>query len=116
MDDKTTTASPADQLRQAAALMRERAQAATPGPWSAAADGLVWPEGPGDPVSGSTQIEDAEHIAGADPTTMLAVADLLNFSAATSNILDALGEDPDNRPAHHYALAVACAYLGTTRR
>jgi hypothetical protein len=54
----------------------------------------------------------AEHIASWHPVVALAVADLLDFSAATSRILDAVGQDPDNRRTHHYALAVARAYLG----
>jgi hypothetical protein len=63
--------SPADLLRRAATLMRERETE----PW------------------------------------IRAVANLLDFAAATSRLLDALS-DTGSRPTHHYALAVARAYLG----
>lgn len=45
--------------------VRRRVEAATPGPWTAHDDGLVWPERMGDPVSGSTELADAEFIAHA---------------------------------------------------
>lgn len=45
--------------------IRARVEVATPGPWRAHPDGLVWAERPGDPVSGSTETEDAEFIAHA---------------------------------------------------
>jgi Family of unknown function (DUF6221) len=48
------------------------AKAASPGPWDHHSDGLVWPPRIGDPVSGSTEVEDAEHIARWDPTRVLA--------------------------------------------
>lgn len=47
------------------AAIEQRANAATEGPWVAHPDGLVWADRPGDPVSGSTEIEDAEFIAAA---------------------------------------------------
>jgi hypothetical protein len=43
---------------------------------------------------------------------ILAVADLLDFTAATSDLLDAIGQAPDNQPTRHYAVAVARTYLG----
>jgi len=47
------------------AAIRAREAAANPGPWAAEDDGLVWGQGPGDPVSGSAQLADAEFIAHA---------------------------------------------------
>lgn len=59
------------------AEVRARMDAATPGPWTAHDDGLVWPERMGDPVSGSTEMADAEFIAHAreDLPRLLAVLD-----------------------------------------
>lgn len=48
------------------------AKAASPGPWGHRNDGLVWPPRIGDPVSGSTEVEDAEHIARWNPKRVLA--------------------------------------------
>jgi hypothetical protein len=111
----TESASPADLLRQAATLMRERAQAtARPHhPYSDPRMKLVettedWSAEVENYLGG----EMGEHCASWHPSVALAVANLLDFSAATSRILDAVGQDPDNRPTHHYALAVARAYLG----
>lgn len=89
----------ADVLRRAAALMRERAEAATPGPWSMwdgwgpTSDGLMGVARFG-PDSGErvfTHDEqrdlyasraDWEHIAGIHPAVALAVADLLDLAAS----------------------------------
>jgi hypothetical protein len=124
-----TDTSPAVLLRQAATQIRERARAAAPGPWKltrasqdlrlespALGDELaswtysVRPWEPSDWDECDTAVP--EHIASWHPDVALAVAELLDFSAATSRILDAVGQDPDNRPTHHYALAVARTYLG----
>ena len=43
--------------------IRARLSVATPGPWTAHDDGLVWADRPGDPVSGSVEIADATFIA-----------------------------------------------------
>ena len=69
-------------LREAAQLMRQRAQAATPGPWRRSSDGeLVWPERMGDPVSGSADPADSEHIASWHPGVTVIVADLMEAVA-----------------------------------
>ena len=81
-------------MREAAALMRARAEAATPGTWWIAPN--------------------AEHMASWHPAVTLAVADWLD---ATAREFDALG-DPD-LAAHPKvgrrtaALATGTAYLGT---
>lgn len=49
------------------AALRKLIADASPGPWEVADDGLVWTTEPipGDPVSGSTEVEDARLIAAA---------------------------------------------------
>lgn len=95
-----------DELRAATAQMRARAQAASPGPWVAHPDGLVWADRLGDPVSGSECLEDAEHIAGWHPPVALAVADLLD---ALISFYISYGTEPTD-----LVLAIARAYLSTT--
>jgi len=69
-------------LRKAAELMWQRAKAASLGRWSTDHEGLVWAPRLGDPVSGSVEPEDAEHIAALDPDVALAIADWLDMHAA----------------------------------
>lgn len=85
----------AEVLRRAAALMRERAEAATPGRWETSDSDLTHPgagmnvysdlEGPvvadccG--YQGGAGIQDAEHIASWHPGMALAVADWLDGTA-----------------------------------
>jgi hypothetical protein len=71
----------ADLLHRAAAKLRLYASHASRGQWDAADDGLVWSARPGDPVSGSTEREDAEYIALMHPPVALALADLLDEAA-----------------------------------
>ena len=128
----------ADLLRRAAALMRERAEAATPGPWrftDSEAVNDVWDGGmvvvstdadpianvldewyepdPGEPAP----INDAEHIASWHPAVALAVADWLDATAAEhesdsgNERADAFFAAFDTAP-DVAALAVARAYLG----
>lgn len=73
-----------DTIRRASALMRKRAEAATPGPWDVDEIGAVWTqEADGQPVLIAKRAtdEDAAHIAAADPPTMLALADWLDSVA-----------------------------------
>jgi hypothetical protein len=122
----------AEVLREAAALMRERAEAATPGPWSAADEhGLLGPDAspawcvsnmrPGfesmSPTEGyigdvaETSLgfpeqrdqHNAEHIASWHPAVALAVADWLDDEAFMHD---------NGRPMSSAALATATAYLG----
>ena len=79
----------ADILREAAALMRERAEAATPGPWSEVGDGELMGccavvAGGDDEFNVAPAVipSNAEHIAAADPPFVLAVADGLIAAAA----------------------------------
>ena len=101
----------AELLREAAALMRERADAATPGPWFVATtlDGTslavcrqkglsLVADRPTDP--------DAAHIASWHPEVAKAVADLLDAFAGDDWSLGV----PSLEATH--ALAVARAYLG----
>lgn len=114
----------ADLLREAAALMRQRAEAATPGPWERRWGFPAYVSGPGPTVTindltGDTEIEDAEHIASWHPAVALAVADWLDaayadwhhsehsLSAASVRAMSGGQNLPDGM-----ALAVARAYLG----
>ncbi|MGW1059318.1 hypothetical protein [Micromonospora rubida] len=58
--DYTTTSTPLD-----LDAIRTLTAAATPGPWTAHPDGLVWSTLIGDPVSGSLLVADADFIAAA---------------------------------------------------
>jgi hypothetical protein len=114
-------------LRRAAALMRERAEVTTPGPWIThemdsifvgnQADGRtsgLWAivHSSSDcladmkPAAADRVRADAEHIASWDPVVALAVADWLDWVAT------ALDDDGHPYPNEVLALAVARAYLG----
>lgn len=113
----------AELLRRAAALMRERAEAATPGPW-------LNRRGPGEHVlvvNGVVNVEtanpreDRRHIASWHPAIALAVADWLDLSASDAWAWgpmcpcgDVCDDCDDNSWEQHArkALAVARAYLG----
>lgn len=56
--------------------IKARADAASAGPWTAERDGLVWAPRLGDPVSGSTEMEDAEFIAAARADVPALVAEV----------------------------------------
>lgn len=118
----------AELLRRAAALMRERAEAATPGPWrdsyvdgnryaalvadkphpdrpKPSAGGWAWDEDYGGCVVGeSLMAGDRAHIASWHPILAVAIADWLNDEAVGA-------QTPDGAPTAH-AIAVARAYLG----
>lgn len=89
--------------------MLRRARAATVGPWDDAEDGLVWANRLGDPVSGSTEVEDAGHIASWHPAVATAVAGWLWAVAIDDETEPETGPRIKERIA---ALAVARAYLG----
>lgn len=105
-------------LRKAAALMRERAQAATQGRWETHGDG--WPgstswvrSDSGEEVVFSeyyrpTDGPDGVHIASWDPTVALLVADGLEAHADTVEAMSQFAGGPV--PARPW-LAVARAYL-----
>lgn len=111
----------ADTLREAARLMRKRAEKATPGRWETTDRGLTHP-GVGMDVhsdlegsvvadccgyQGGAGIDDAEHIASWHPAVALAVADWLDAYAERLEVLGhAIGSNRGQ------ALAVARAYLG----
>lgn len=105
----------ADLLREAARLMRERAEVATPGPWTCYGDHLVWPseKGPAanDPILamvGPDHDDCAEHIASWHPAVALAIADWLDVAAETPNY----SRERHAKRNIDAALAVARAYLG----
>lgn len=126
---------PAEELREAAKLIRERAEAATVacadyGRWNAHTNGS-WAGGEtvldqaGHPVAVLSGPEDlgahdiAEHIAGADPAFMLAVAEWLAFHAKRAEadlrqVIAIYGTEhgPEfARPIDEHALTVARKYL-----
>lgn len=102
-----STETHADLLRRAAALMRERAEAATPGPWANR-------RGPGEhvvrtdsgaPLANTGTRADRRHIASWHPVVALTVADWLDTQAYNFDVT------PDV-PSANAALIVARAYLG----
>ena len=114
-----------DVLRRAAALMRERAQAATPGPWEVAPASepyfrqpsvLAREQGINEEWVAECKSErnhgreDAAHIASWSPAVALVVADWLDLIAREleSGALYDLPTAPECEAAH----AVATAYLG----
>ena len=101
-------------LRRAAALMRERAEAATPGPWGAD-DGYV--HGQGLLVAearGSIANGEAQHIASWHPAVALAVAEWLDATADNAGAIGYDGPGQAGSP-HAAALAVARAYVSGER-
>ena len=104
---------PADTLREAARLMRQRAEPATPGPWAepvgSGDHGYVWSPCGHFQVALVDGNEDnnAKHIASWHPGLALAVADWLDDAADTIH-------EPGFIPGVTAvpALAVARAYLG----
>lgn len=124
----------ADLLREAAKTMRERAEAATPGPWALPDQHVaeVWQADdslPGSPLliastsdpyasdddlrPGELAFEDAQHIASWHPAVAPFAAEWLE---ATARELDALGDPSlDDHPLdgrRTAAYAFARAYLG----
>jgi hypothetical protein len=117
----------AETLREAARLMRERAEAATPGPWHSDTiqprDCVVW--GPGekwltnvadgscrDPrhvVAFDQDAANSDHIGGMHPLVALAVADWLDAEAEHAGACPSYVELEDLYP---HAFAVARIYLG----
>ena len=122
----------AETLRRAAALMRERAEAATPGPWLAdvlGSEGYAVREVNGKPQPGSriprpvrvarcgyeewgTDKANAAHIASWHPAVALAVAGWLDDTASANERVAELSGEPTSRVLNKHALAVARAYLG----
>lgn len=103
----------AETLRRAAALMRERAEAADEGPWVAPAQSshADW-HGLQNAyfALGNVFIKaNAEHIASWHPAVALAVADWLDDLAARITLTRQLRHEDEERQA----LAVARAYLGS---
>ena len=103
----------AELLREAAALMRERAEAATAGPWEAeqGASGGWWIEAPYTATIADIDIDhsvpaDAEHIASWHPAVALEVAGFLDFAAAYAD------QPEPQSPTVQFACAIARAYLG----
>lgn len=109
----------AELLREAAALMRSRAQVATPGPWEAG-ERIVWRPSSihdidivtdGDDGRGGVRSpENAEHIASWHPAVALAVADWLDAEADLDECARSLGARGLTEDAH--SVKVARAYLG----
>ena len=100
-------------LREAASLMRERAKAATPGPWEGG-ERIVWSnantrnpyvvtDGEGGD-GGAFSVGNVDHIASWHPAVALAVADLLDIS-----VTHQVGFTPI---ARERITAIARAYLG----
>jgi hypothetical protein len=98
-----------DRIREAAALMRQRAEWANEGPWERGRDwaGTYTIDADGIGTLGQGFVgTDAIHIASWHPTVALAVADWLDDHASQSDILRCA---PNPR-----AINVARTYLGVT--
>ena len=118
---------PSQELRQAAKLMRERAEAATPGAWKHMClgsegclvirdSGTIRERGHGRVARFGCKEwhpdhADAEYVAAMDPLVALALADWLDNEAHAAEAI------PSTSPALglliRHALAVARAYLGS---
>lgn len=115
------TGDPAETIRRAAALMRERADAATPGPWLGVMGKFKdadWPcviAAQGDPKDTRTWLmgagngvanpeADAAHSGSWHPLVALAVADWLEASAKA--------HEGTSANTASYSLKIALAYLG----
>ena len=115
-------------LRKAAALMRERAEAATPGPWVYAYESVTvevdgctcgTQGGPWGHESGcglelphvEASAPDAEHIASWHPAVALAVADWLDAEADVDEVAREMGGRGHTEESQ--CVAVARAYLGS---
>lgn len=107
---------PVETLREAARLMRERAEAATPGPWTTHGIGVLAPRERDDIAEGPGRIFEAQlpyrsermrantaHVVGMHPGVALAVADWLEAEVWAS-------ESPGFPEPR--ALTVARVYLG----
>lgn len=103
----------AETLRRAAALMRERAEAATSGPWERNGDD-IWM--PGDVIAVTTCRDvtaDVDHIASWHPIVALAVADSLFAAAAHIESFDCEAHcEPSGCELVLTATRTARAYLG----
>lgn len=117
----------AEVLRRAAALMRERAEAAAvsaPSPWFVSeADIVTDDEEPIETLSVVTRVthwRDAaaqrNHVASWHPAVARAVADVLDEEAQLLEGWAMYSYHPDARPADHKLVAVARAYLGGADR
>jgi hypothetical protein len=118
----------ADTLRKAARLMRERGEAATPGPWENEPNtgaGRVWVRSKhwfkrmdceplfnvrNEETDYARRAADAAHIASWHPAVALAVADWLD--AECDDLARRVYLDPMDDGLPHGALVVARAYLG----
>ncbi|MBX6749984.1 MAG: hypothetical protein IRY85_10015 [Micromonosporaceae bacterium] len=104
-----------EMLREAARLMRERANAATPGPWSVelVGEGRAWVNLPGCPHGWGMHgfPAEAEHVASWHPAVALAVANSLERAATGLHDLVTGGHKPAADGWISTCVAVARAYL-----
>ena len=122
-----STLTPAQELREAAKLMRERAEAATPGPWERPLDvrhknfvmaalpervsvvsAAIWSIGG---FMRKRSGRDLDYIASMDPPVAEALADWLDVKAANLEHVEVVGHHYRDHD-YGYALKVARAYLG----
>ena len=110
----STAETNADLLRRAAALMRERAEEATPGPWSNRRhlDEQVVRTDTGAPLARTDTRADRRHIASWHPVVALAVADLMDDGATFIEYVAMNHSAEASGTEGQFFLAVARTYLG----
>jgi hypothetical protein len=99
---------PAETMRRAAALMRERAGLVPPPPWFSAVHDVTTHDGLNVIASSGLTVR-AEYVASWHPDVALAVADWLDNEAVNA---PGPGDVYLRGGRIAYALTVACAYLG----
>ncbi|MER5703501.1 hypothetical protein ABT023_16370 [Micromonospora sp. NPDC002296] len=99
----TTTTAPTTSAPLALDAIRKLTDAATPGPWTAHPDGLVWSTLIGDPVSGSVLVADANFIAAARtavPALLAKLAQLCGSCHPCTNYADETWRAAGRTPPH----------------
>lgn len=99
---------PAEEMREAARLMRERAALVPPPPWHALMHDIIAGDDGGNVIASSGLTVRAQYVASWHPGVALALADWLDVKAVNLEVVGHLYRDHD----FGYALAVARAYLG----
>lgn len=102
-----------ERLRQAATLLRERAEAATPGPWPVSrGTGYMFGRDVGAEIGKAIRPSDATYMTTMSPPVALALADWLDHEAVVKINHDESPRGNFPRARLERSLAVADAILG----